>query len=152
MIHMHATHAFGNGHVLEGRWSILIVEGIVGETERQDRQRDGGGTEQTCVVAILIKSSSRAHPPTAESGSTSSTRTTYFAIFLPSLRTRRCSYFIIPVASLQQGAYNFGRSRWLYSFFCDPGLSATRSWWHLSAMLRDTVAPAFLPRSAAHMM
>ena len=59
MIHMHATHAFGNGHVLEGRWSILIVEGIVGETERQDRQRDGGGTEQTCVVAILIKSSSR---------------------------------------------------------------------------------------------
>ena len=59
MIHMHVTHAFGNGHVLEGRWSILIVEGIVGETERQDRQRDGGGTEQTCVVAILIKSSSR---------------------------------------------------------------------------------------------
>ena len=85
-------------------------------------------------------------------GSTSSTRTTYFAIFLPSLRTRRCSYFIIPVASPQQGAYNLGRSRWLYSFFCDPGLSATRSWWHLSAMLRDTVAPAFLPRSAAHMM
>ena len=99
-----------------------------------------------------LKSSSRAHPPTPEYKVYIVYTYHIFRNIFTEPTNSALQLLIIPVASPQQGAYTFGRSWWLYSFFCDPGLSATRSLWHLSAMLRDTVASAFLPRSAAHMM